>query len=332
MATTAQVVCSTELRRVYGSHLTSLDTATVVRPIDPSQPSVWSQHAYGNAINVYASQFYMAVIAGWLVLNANRLNVAHVIYNRRSWNSSRRTWVDYTGRDPHTTHVHVDFHPQWTGTPPGHPVGAPSSTLKTYQLPPVLNYPYPIGWRIALGTMLVPILPWGTDPADLSLARLRSTVIEFNRRHAIEPYERVATKTWQQLEKWETPPGRSDKDVAALQWFLIRYSYLRTSVPSRVYDVATQQAVARVETAAGLRQSLTMNPQLWRALEWGPTAWSGQSPPDPADTRYVRPADGQPTGSIEHSWEPVLQGLRPHVARAGDRVNGAARTLRQLVR
>lgn len=77
----------------------------------------WSQHAYCNAIDIHGSTTVMAEIANYLVHNASRLKVAHVIYNRRVW-SPEAGWHSYTGVSPHTDHVHVDCFPQGTGTPP----------------------------------------------------------------------------------------------------------------------------------------------------------------------------------------------------------------------
>lgn len=48
-------------------------------------------------------------VAAYVLANAARLNVMYVIWNRRSWNPKRGTWVAYTGSNPHTDHVHVSF-------------------------------------------------------------------------------------------------------------------------------------------------------------------------------------------------------------------------------
>ncbi len=44
---------------------------------------------------------------------ASRLGVMYVIYNRKSWSSYTGTWRDYTGYDPHTSHVHISL--SWNG-------------------------------------------------------------------------------------------------------------------------------------------------------------------------------------------------------------------------
>src|SRR5262245_54611487 len=44
---------------------------------------------------------------------AFRLGVMYVIYNHRSWSSYTGEWKEYTGSDPHTSHVHVSL--SWNG-------------------------------------------------------------------------------------------------------------------------------------------------------------------------------------------------------------------------
>jgi peptidoglycan hydrolase-like protein with peptidoglycan-binding domain len=44
---------------------------------------------------------------------ASRLGVMYVIYNRRSWSSYTGYWKEYTGYDPHTSHVHISL--SWNG-------------------------------------------------------------------------------------------------------------------------------------------------------------------------------------------------------------------------
>lgn len=79
--------------------------------------SSWSQHAYCNAEDIHASASGMATIWSGFIAQAARLNVAHAIYNRRIWDPSQGTHA-YGGSNPHTDHVHVDYSPQGSGTPP----------------------------------------------------------------------------------------------------------------------------------------------------------------------------------------------------------------------
>lgn len=49
-------------------------------------------------------------LAQYVIDNAARLKVEYMIWNRRSWNPTRGTWVPYSDTsNPHTDHVHVKF-------------------------------------------------------------------------------------------------------------------------------------------------------------------------------------------------------------------------------
>ena len=71
-----------------------------------------SQHSYGNAIDWHGKQGkldpVMQELADYLVANANKYNIANVIYNHQIW-SSPGSWRSYGGRHKHEDHVHVDF-------------------------------------------------------------------------------------------------------------------------------------------------------------------------------------------------------------------------------
>lgn len=67
---------------------------------------------------------YADVVAGsravsWLLannaVNARRVGVMYVIWNKRIWSTYRRAegWRPYTGADPHTSHIHISF--SWAG-------------------------------------------------------------------------------------------------------------------------------------------------------------------------------------------------------------------------
>lgn len=70
-----------------------------------------SDHATGDALDVFDVKNAQSIIGKALANPA----VKYVIYNRRIWNRSTGTWKPYTGRNPHTDHVHVSFDHQ--GTP-----------------------------------------------------------------------------------------------------------------------------------------------------------------------------------------------------------------------
>lgn len=44
---------------------------------------------------------------------ANRLGVMYVIHNRKIWSSYSPGWRDYTGYEPHTSHIHISL--SWNG-------------------------------------------------------------------------------------------------------------------------------------------------------------------------------------------------------------------------
>lgn len=85
------------------------------RPIDGTNE--WSQHAYCNAEDIHGSPSVMQNVANFLVKDHKKYDVCNVIYNHRIWNSPAG-WHAYSGINPHTDHVHADFLPQGTGTPP----------------------------------------------------------------------------------------------------------------------------------------------------------------------------------------------------------------------
>lgn len=84
--------------------------------------STWSQHAYGNAIDL-AFRIPLPVgfdmnrqdqLAGYLAANGRELAIATLIHRDRVWTPSEG-WHGYGGQ--YHTHIHVDCLPQGTGTP-----------------------------------------------------------------------------------------------------------------------------------------------------------------------------------------------------------------------
>jgi hypothetical protein len=85
-------------------------SVTAVRFIEGT--TTWSQHAYGNAVDFMCSGELHRRIAFFLDANRTGLDIAHLL-------------ADPYFPSPlgnHYGHVHVDFYPQWGGTPPGHPI------------------------------------------------------------------------------------------------------------------------------------------------------------------------------------------------------------------
>ncbi len=74
--------------------------------------TTWSQHAYGNAVDFKVSGDRHRQLAFFLDANRGGLDIAHLL-------------ADPYFPSPlgnHDDHAHVDFYPQWGGTPPGHPI------------------------------------------------------------------------------------------------------------------------------------------------------------------------------------------------------------------
>lgn len=77
-----------------------------------AETDVWSQHAYGNAVDFMVSGERHRQLAFFLNANRGGLDIAHLL-------------ADPYFPSPlgnHYNHVHVDFLPAWGGTPPGHPI------------------------------------------------------------------------------------------------------------------------------------------------------------------------------------------------------------------
>ena len=67
-------------------------------------------HPSGHAADFMTSGATGDALAAYAIANASRLGVKYIIWNRKTWNSTRRTWVPYTSTDnPHTDHVHITF-------------------------------------------------------------------------------------------------------------------------------------------------------------------------------------------------------------------------------
>lgn len=78
--------------------------------------NTWSDHAWGEAQDLFASWDVMDEIANWTVATAKELNVSYVILRDRIWKRSTGKWGVYTGI--FHNHVHTSFSHENTGTPP----------------------------------------------------------------------------------------------------------------------------------------------------------------------------------------------------------------------
>jgi hypothetical protein len=77
-----------------------------------AETDIWSQHAYGNAVDFMCAGERHRQLAYFLNANRGGLDIAHLL-------------ADPYFPSPlgnHYNHVHADFYPQWGGTPPGHPI------------------------------------------------------------------------------------------------------------------------------------------------------------------------------------------------------------------
>jgi hypothetical protein len=121
---TTRVVVEIEYQRVGGATPAVARCIGVVFQVFGSMPigvvavrfiaetTTWSQHAYGNAVDFMCSGELHRRIAFFVDANRGGLDVAHLL-------------ADPYFPSPlgnHYNHVHVDFYPQWGGTPPGHPI------------------------------------------------------------------------------------------------------------------------------------------------------------------------------------------------------------------
>ncbi|MGG0536655.1 hypothetical protein [Priestia aryabhattai] len=73
-----------------------------------------SMHAYGRAFDISGSAKTMSQIAEWARTHIN--NLQYAIYNRRiAGPGMGKAWRKYSGVNPHTDHVHLDFMAQGAG-------------------------------------------------------------------------------------------------------------------------------------------------------------------------------------------------------------------------
>lgn len=81
--------------------------------------STLSQHAYGNAVDTFASWPTMDDIFDFGVANHSAFSIRLLILRDVQWYSGSG-YGHYSGI--YHNHVHADFWPQYGGVPPGHPI------------------------------------------------------------------------------------------------------------------------------------------------------------------------------------------------------------------
>lgn len=72
-----------------------------------------SFHAEGRAGDSSGYPAPMRTVADLLVTYADALGIQEVIYDHQRWDAISRTWKDFHGTDPHTSHVH--WSQNWEG-------------------------------------------------------------------------------------------------------------------------------------------------------------------------------------------------------------------------
>lgn len=120
-------------------------------------------HPSGHALDLMTSSFSQGdAIAADAIANSQALGVKYIIWNRRTWNATRRTWTAYTSTEnPHTDHVHITFN-----NTPGTGSGALSQLLGANagglsQLQADIAAPATCAWNLAAPKIKadVPFLP-----------------------------------------------------------------------------------------------------------------------------------------------------------------------------
>lgn len=303
---------------------------TSVRPI--AGTTTWSQHAYSNAMDIRAARWVLAAIAAAAASQARTWSVNVVIFNRRIWSARTQRWSTYNGENPHLDHVHIDYLPQWTGTPPGHPVGSPTDPGRAYERPPAVASPFGSGWlrAVATATFIAGTLP--TSPDTATESQVREAVIAFNRAQGFAATPAVGSGTWDRLGSRSLRRGMTGRAVSGLQFFLRRYGFLVSTGVDGVFGPVTEQAVQRFQLKAKVAATGSIGANDWRALWWGPARWQVVGPLAPPPTTWTRPADGQPNGRIDHSWEATLRALTPRAGRSAASVAWVGRTIRSTIK
>lgn len=82
--------------------------ATPMRRMRGAGGSGWTLHNTGEAIDLFYKNNNRLV--EWLLANATQLELKVIIdyHNRRSWNSTRKTWRTSNSIDPSYGHIHID--------------------------------------------------------------------------------------------------------------------------------------------------------------------------------------------------------------------------------
>jgi peptidoglycan hydrolase-like protein with peptidoglycan-binding domain len=329
VGTAAQTRYAAAIRAAFPAQY-RISTATVVRKIANS--SSWSQHAYGNATDSYATAFRLSRLASWSVANARGLSVARVIYNRRVWESKGRVWRVYRGTNPHTTHVHTDFLPQWTGTPPGRPAGTTSDINRPYATPPARAAPYGRQWLRPIAFAMYGTGEMAARPEAATEVQVRAAVFSYRIRRRLGSSTTMSRQVWEQVSQTGIARRARGRRVENAQRMFKLYGVYPGIGIDGIFGPQTQSAVARFQQQAQVRVTGAVGVNDWNALWWGPEAWKLTDPGDFEIIDWERPPDRSPTGEIAHSWDGVLRWVGGRQLAAGRRANAAGRSMRNLIR
>ncbi len=329
MGTAAQTRYAATIRATWPGQY-RISTATVVRRIANSDS--WSQHAYGNATDSYALAFRLSRLASWSVANASRLSVARVIYNRRVWESRGRVWRVYRGLNPHTTHVHTDFLPQWVGTPPGRPAGTTGGTNRPYATPPARAAPYGRQWLRPIAFAIYSTGAMSAAPETASQAQVAAGVLNYRNSRRLGASATMSKQVWEQVSQTGVARGARGRRVLAVQRMLKFYRVHSGIGLDGIFGPQTQSAVGRFQAQAQVRVTGAVGVNDWNALWWGPEAWKLTDPGDLGIIDWERPPDRAPTGEIAHAWDGAVRWVGGRQLAAGRRALNASRSMRDLIR
>lgn len=326
MATAPVLAAAAEMRRIWGTSV-RVSTATVVRTIAGS--TSWSQHAYGNAIDAFGSSIRLTAVASWAWRNSSKWSVRTIIHNRRVWTSYNPTWRTYTGVNPHTDHVHLDFNPKWEGTPPGYPVGSAPVAGKEYPVPPT-NFPPYDAWLRPIAFGMYSRLSLSTRPEVATEAQAQAGVAAY--RAAVHGVRSplMTTATWERLDDIPIRRGSRGRVVETAQRMYEFYRVYPGILIDGIFGPQTEAATSRMQKAAGRRITGRVEAGEWRALYWGPQAWAVDDVGSIHRGDWQRPPDGVPQGVIGHSWAATLNGVQPHFQWGAETVARTARSIRAL--
>jgi len=204
---------------------------------------------------------------------AARLGIMYVIYNHKIWSSYSPGWRDYSGYDPHTSHVHVSL--SWNGARAdtsfwtgkvwpldygtcqvfiGQPAIAPTNKARTTPCPAPVESPRtskrPMVWLGSSGAAVAE----AQELLGLTVTRTfdrttRDAVLEYQKEHDLPRTGAVDDPTWVSLDpSLVKATTREWKPKAAVRWAARKdYPDIRRGEAGKA--VAALQAALRLDPA-----------------------------------------------------------------------------------